>query len=215
MPIGLVISLLFISLFAVAQESGSRENNEDAETLFDQSANITGFGSLETRFTRVVDQDAIMIGARGGVIFDGHFFLGIGASGLVTSHTFEGSAPEQDLHLGMGYAGLIMGVNIAPKKVFHFAIPLLVGAGNVEITSRQEGGWEIDGVHYSSAFIENSTFLIFEPGIRIEVNLTRFMKLGLGGSYRLLHGVNLENNISNNDLSYWAGQFSVIFGRFL
>ena len=63
-------------------------------------------------------------------------------------------------------------------------------------------------------FVENSAFLLFEPGLQLEVNVTQFMKIGLGAGYRMVQGTTLRNDITDDDLTYWTGNFSLIFGKF-
>ena len=63
-------------------------------------------------------------------------------------------------------------------------------------------------------FVENSAFLLFEPGLQLEVNVAQFMKIGLGAGYRMVQGTTLRNDITDDDLTYWTGNFSLIFGKF-
>ncbi len=211
----LSLLLALYSTNSFGQSSGERRPDDDIQTLFDPASSITGFGGIDARFTQVMGQEAIMAGASGGVIFDGHFLLGAGAVGLVSRHTFPGTSTPEDLDLEMGYAGLLLGANIAPHKLIHLSIPVLIGAGNAELSLRQPGGWDIDDVHFASAIVENSAFLVMEPAIHVEINATRFLKFGIGGGYRVLHGINFDNDITNGDLSNWTGLFTVVFGRFL
>ena len=146
-------------------------------------------------------EDAIIIGGHGGIIFNSYFYFGLGAYGQVTNNQFAGSFPEEELNMHIGYTGMMMGFNVMPKKVVHFSVPIFVGVGNLEL--------EKDDI-----FEENSAFLLFEPGLQVEVNVLQFMKIGLGVGYRLVHGTNLRNDISDDDLTYWSGNFSLIFGKF-
>ncbi|MCG8306744.1 MAG: hypothetical protein MI975_05075 [Cytophagales bacterium] len=197
--LGIIVGLAGL---AYAQEGEEELGRKDQmQTLFGFDAKITGYGSLESKFTRLNAKDAVVIGGHGGVIFNRYFYFGLGAYGLVTSNKHPGSFPEESLDLEMGYTGLMMGFNIMPKKVVHFSIPLFVGVGNLEL-------------EHKNVFIENSAFFLLEPGLQLELNVVRFMKIGLGGSYRLVHGSNLRNNISDDDLSYWSGNFALIFGKF-
>jgi hypothetical protein len=174
---------------------------DEMQTLFAYDAKITGYGSWDNKITRLAGQDAMIIGAHGGVIFNSYFYFGLGAYGSVTTNEIMGNSPEESLDLRMGYTGLMMGFNILPRKVVHFSIPLFVGVGNLEL-------------EHNDAFVENSAFLLFEPGLQLEVNVMQFMKIGLGGGYRMVHGTNLRNPVTDEDLTYWTGNFSLIFGKF-
>ena len=135
------------------------------------------------------------------MIFNSYFYIGLGAYGLVTSNQFQGSLPDEQLDLTMGYTGLIMGFYTMPKKIVHFSIPAFVGVGNLELEHRE-------------IFAENSAFLLFEPGFYLELNIIQFMKIGLGAGYRIVHSANLRNDIGDDQLSCLSGNCSLIFGKF-
>ena len=197
--IGIITGLVSI---AFAQEQVNEVGSKDQmQTLFGFDSKITGYGTLESKFTRLHDKDAVIIGGHGGVIFNSYFYFGLGAYGLVTTNQFVGSFPEESLDMHMGYTGLMMGFNIMPTKVVHFSIPLFVGVGNLEL-------------EHDNIFVENSAFLLFEPGLQLEVNVAQFMKIGLGAGYRMVQGTTLRNDITDDDLTYWTGNFSLIFGKF-
>jgi len=200
--ITIFVILIGFASIAFAQEGTSQIAKKDQmQTLFGFDSKITGYGSLDSKFTRINDKDAVLIGGHGGVIFNSYFYFGLGAYGLVTTNQFTGSFPEESLDMFMGYTGLMMGFNIMPKKVVHFSIPLFVGVGNLEL-------------EHKNIFVENSSFLLFEPGLSLEINVVQFMKIGLGAGYRMVHGANLRNEIVDDDLSYWSGNFSLVFGKF-
>lgn len=196
---GIVIALTSV---VFGQEDIKEIGEKDQmQTIFGFDSKITGYGSLDNKFTQLNGQDAVIIGGHGGVIFNSYFYFGLGAYGLVTTNSFQGSYPEESLDMHMGYTGLMMGFNIMPKKVVHFSIPLFVGVGNLEL-------------EHQNVFVENSAFLLFEPGLNLELNVLQFMKFGLGAGYRMVHNTNLRNDITDEDLSYWSGNFSIVFGKF-
>ena len=196
---GIVIG--FASLLFAQDDIKEIRKKDQMQTLFGFDSKITGYGSLDSKFTRINDKDAVIIGGHGGVIFNSYFYFGLGAYGLVTTNQFTGTFPEESLDMQMGYTGLMMGFNIMPKKVVHFSIPLFVGVGNIELD-------------HNNIFVENSAFLLFEPGLHLELNVVQFMKIGLGAGYRMVQGTNLRNDINDDDLSYWSGNFSLVFGKF-
>jgi hypothetical protein len=197
--IGIIIGLT--SLVFAQDEVNNPVKKDQMQTLFSFDSKITGYGALDSKFTRLNDKDAVFIGAHGGVIFNSYFYFGLGAYGLVTTNQVQGSFPEATLDTHMGYTGMMMGFNIMPKKVVHFTVPLFLGVGNLEL-------------EHNDVFVENSAFLLFEPGLQLELNIVHFMKIGLGAGYRMVHGTNLRNDITDEDLSYWSGNFTLVFGKF-
>jgi hypothetical protein len=196
--LGIMVGIVSLSF---AQLDSKEDKKDQMQTLFGYDSRITGYGSLDSKFTRLNDKDAVLIGAHGGVIFNSYFYFGLGAYGLVTTNQLAGTEPARNLDMNMGYTGLMMGFNIMPKKVVHFSIPLFVGVGNLEL-------------EHNNVFVENSAFLVFEPGLHLELNVAQFMKIGLGAGYRFVNGTNLRNDLTDDDLSYWSGDFSLIFGKF-
>jgi len=176
-------------------------SKDQMQTLFGYDSKITGYGALDTRFSLVNGKESVIIGGHGGVIFNSYFYLGLGAYGLVTTQNIATDPFGASLDMQMGYTGLMLAMNVMPKKVVHFSIPLFVGVGNIVMEKE-------------NARLENSPFIIIEPGLQLEVNLVRFMKIGLGGSYRMVRGSSLNNDITDASLSDWSGNFSLIFGKF-
>ena len=201
-----IILILGIVIGIAGLASAQDERDEDVkkdqmQTLFGYDSKITGYGQWDTKFTKLNGSDAVIIGGHGGVIFNSYLYFGLGAYGLVTTKQIVGAYPEESLDMHMGYTGMMIGFNIMPKKVVHFSIPIFVGGGNLELDHR-------------NVYVENSAFMIFEPGVQLEVNLVQFMKIGIGGSYRMVNGTSLRNDLNDDDLSYWSGNFSIIFGKF-
>ncbi len=197
--IGIMVG--FTSLVLAQKELSGREKNDQMQTLFSFDSRITGYGSIDSKFTTLNDKEAVFVGAHGGVIFNSYFYFGLGAYGLVTSSQVSTSLPGESFDMHMGYTGMMMGFNIMPKKVIHFSVPLFLGVGNLQLEQ-------------NDVFVENSAFLLFEPGLQLELNVVHFMKIGMGAGYRMVHGTNLRNEIADENLSYWSGQFSIVLGKF-
>jgi hypothetical protein len=198
----LTLSLVFVMNSAFSQgEIEVIGTKDQMQTLFGYESKITGYGALDTRFTMINNKESVIVGGHGGVIFNSYFYLGLGAYGLVTTQDITTDPLDVPLDMQMGYTGLMLGMNVMPKKAVHFSIPLFVGAGNLVLEK-------------NDARLENSPFIIIEPGLQLELNLVRFMKLGLGGGYRMVRGSSLDNSISDADLTGWSGNFSLIFGKF-
>lgn len=58
-----------------------------------------------------------------------------------------------------------------------------------------------------------TAFFVVEPGLEVEINVTRFFKIGVGASYRFVRESDLTL-VSNDDLSGFSGGFSLKFGKF-
>ena len=204
--------LIFVAGLLFAQEN----NQDEIKTLFSKGAKIRGFGAFDMKISPVNDYNTLLIGGHGGIILNNNFMFGGGGYGMSTTNRFDGIDPAQVLYIYGGYGGIILGYALSPKEIVHVNFQALVGGGGFEISDtkdlrdiRDQNQLTLDHrIEYSSAFV-------IEPGIEAEINVTKFFRLGLGGSYRIVQGVTLDkNNITDSDLSNWVAQVSFKFGKF-
>ena len=209
-----IITLCFsTSLFA--------QDDKEMKTLFGNSQITGGFGGFELKTSPVRDNINLFIGGHGGIIFNNHTYIGVGGYGISTREKFNGvdvrlpeNDPNRPLRLdmtGFGYGGLYLGYTVAPNNLIHIDIPVLIGAGGVDLSDDNVTITNNDFTLKPS--VESSAFFVAEPGLNIEFNMASFCKLGLGGGYRWIYGTNLEN-ISDEELSGWTANFSLRFGKF-
>ena len=189
--------------------------DDDVKTLFSKNSEIRGFGAFDMKLTDFNDEKALFVGGHGGVILNKHFIFGGGGYGLTTKNDFEiadETGATQELSLYGGYGGIMLGYIIAPKEVIHVSIPVLIGAGGLEVTDDSH-----PVVDDQRATIERSAFFVVEPGLEVEMNVARFLRIALVGGYRFIQGVDLDldvNDISNEDLSNWTAGISFKVGKF-
>lgn len=214
------LAILITIGLSIAQENDSYENHRsgsnDIKTLFSKGAKIRGYGALDVKYSEVYKDNSMLVGAHGGIIVNQHFILGLGAYGLSSVNRFDGIDPNEELYLYGGYGGLMIGYTIAPKEVIHISFPVLIAGGGFQVSDRNYFNDIInnDEVRLDHE-IERSTALVIEPGVEVEINITKFFRLGLGGSYRMVRGVSLaRNEITDSDLSNWSTHASLKFGKF-
>ena len=108
-----------------------------------------------------------------------------------------------------GYGGLYLGGILFPNEVVHLTIPVLFGAGAFHIVDKQYFPTSFDKEYV----LESTAFFVVKPSAQLEVNITQFLRVGVGATYRLIKGSDLRN-ISDDDLTSWGGTFSIRLGRF-
>ena len=205
----LTLALIFsISLLSLAQEEGQKSN--EIKTILGRNSKARGFGTLELKTTEIKDDVVLLPGVTGGVILNNHFVMGMGFYGIANQVDFIGVQPQTKQYLYGGYGGLVLGGLIAPREIVHIYVPVLIGAGGAYIT---ENNYRNDRNSYVDEYDESSAFAVIEPGIEIELNLTKFFKIGLGASYRYVTESRLAN-ITDDELSGYSGNFSLKFGNF-
>lgn len=110
-----------------------------------------------------------------------------------------------------GYGGILIEPILFPKYPVHVSFPILLGGGGIARSVLYNYYYPYE---YTEVFVENAeAFLIAEPGIEIEFNVARWMRLGLGASYRLTT-VFEPSSFETNPLNGFTGGFSLKFGKF-
>jgi len=204
----ILLLMLACSLSVVAQDDDEDYKYKPTKTIVGNSNRVSGFGSIELRTTKIKDELALLPGFTGGVILNNSFIMGIGGYGIATEIGFDGFDPPTRQYLYGGYGGLVLGGILAPKEIIHIYVPVLIGAGGAYIS---ENGF--DDLDNDNEFDESSAFFVVEPGIEIELNVTRFFRIGIGGSYRYILESDLVN-ASDSELSNYSGNISFKFGGF-
>ena len=214
------LALFFWSAHLIAQDdyyySDPDQEQEQAKTLFNRKALITGFGTFDMKLAKVLDQNSLWVGLSGGVTLDHWLIIGLGGYGLTSEIKYSQEESGQVLDLTGGYGGLLLGVNVAHREIVHVTFPVLIGAGGLDATNDVSfiPDFNPDIIIPPNGFqVDASNFFVLEPGILVEVNLTTWFRLGVGGQYRFVQGVDLEG-ITDDDIRSWVATISLKFGKF-
>jgi hypothetical protein len=205
----LLILIIFLAVPILAQEE---------ETIFNGNLESGGFGGPVLKVTQLSKTTALLVGGKGGWIINHSFVIGGGGYGL-TTEILADNTYGRDLRMEVGYGGLELEYINRSNSLFHFTAGLLIGAGGVSWTENYNDWWYNDNntSHYAS-----DAFFIVEPAINVELNLTTWFRLNLGGSYRVVTGVDSKLNydgyniktLKNSDLSGFSGVAIFKFGLF-
>ncbi len=211
------ISLLFIiilfGLNAIAQDTG---NEKEYKTLIG-GENIThgGYGGVSINYSKIDGEDAILVGVRGGWIINHGISIGVGGYGFANdidyNKTIEG---DEDINYDFagGYGGLIIEPIIGAKWPVHISFPIMIGAGGV---SYNNDYWtdDDDPCTYYNYTEDSDAFLVIEPGLEIELNMVKFMRLALGGYYRHTSNIDIVDTKSDMLNGFSCG-ITLKFGKF-
>lgn len=201
-----------------AQEEGKEKvkKGDDINTVFNKdNLKLTGgYISPEIKIGNVHEDVSMFLGGRIGMIFNRKFSLGLGVYGLMNTNDFfienmdPNATSDIPARLGMAYGGLAMEYTLFSNKVVHFTIPVVVGAAGVYL-------YEDDGDFFENDYdeIENSAAFVVEPGVNIEINVFKFMRLDLGAGYRYVTQSDLQY-LSDSDLSDLSFNATFKFGFF-
>lgn len=168
------------------------------ESLIDlDNARVGGFGGPLFKTSQIQDEQTFEIGGMGGATFTTgrhSVMLGGGGYGLVNELGWNNGDK-----LELGYGGLMLGYTYNPEALVHVDTTLLLGAGGVTT------------LNADNDISDTGSFLISELSAAVEVNITEFMEIGVGGAYRLVSDPSLSG-LSNNDLSKPSLFISFQFG---
>ncbi len=169
---------------------------DEAETLLDAGIKTGGFGGPLVKFTEMNDELSVIVGGRGGAIYNESFVVGGGLYFLAnTSHVRDPSLGRENLW--MWYGGIEFEYITRPRSLTHLSFSVLMGPGFA--------AW--------SNFDKKDVFFVLEPGLNAILNITPSLRVGVGASYRLVGSVELEG-LSNGGVGGPAGGITFQFGDY-
>jgi hypothetical protein len=211
--------IVFISLLAGTFSAFAQKDAEDSrygksgemQTLFNKDNALGGYGAISMRYTQIDDRDAFEFGARGGVVMGHVIALGIAGSGFFNDVHYN-SVTGTHISLAGGYGGFFFEPIIMPNFPVHVSFPILIGAGGVGVMTGQNDNWNNNFKSQAS-----DAFMIIEPGMELELNITRFFRFCIGGYYRYTTDVVIEDpvyDVPKGILRGFSGGVTFKFGRF-
>ena len=152
---------------------------------------VTGFyGAPEVRLGTVRDIAGVFVGGRGGWVFDRAYAVGLGGYILTTNVNARSPDSTGQNRVGTSYGGLDFEYFVSTDGLFHVTAQTLVGAGAVSY--RQQP--------YTNQRPRLDSFFILEPGLMLNVVVTKIVRVGLGVSYRFVQGLS-SHLATNSDLT--------------
>ena len=203
-----IILIIGIALFAIssyAQEDTTqtevksdyelRKKQREIQTIFGNNNRPLGvFIGTSFGYAPLGGNDAMVGGASCGLILGQHLGLGIIGKGFATdmNKNLPKDGKRYSYYSG-GYGGLLVEPILFPKNPIHVTFPIVMGVGSVGYYWNE---YDVSNEHWKDGYDYNLFFMVIEPGIEAEVNLTRYLRMSLGTSYRITSA----NNSANKDL---------------
>ncbi len=172
--------IIIIPVFVLAFTGLNAQENE-IQTLFGSGTRISGFGGPTMSFTSINGEFAHMMGGGGGVLL-GDFFIGGYGEGLTNAINAGGN------RIKLGHGGFWTGYSFMASKALHPALSAQIGWGSITQT---------DDNHYH---LSSDNVFVLNPAIELEMNFTKFFRLGVGAHYRFVTGVD-TSTLTNADFS--------------
>lgn len=208
--------ILFIIVVAVAiptfaQYDEPEKKSGEIQTLMGKDNAFGGYGALSFRYGEIDNRDAFEFGARGAMIIGHMMAIGIGGAGFFTDVKYD-QFTQEDLSLAGGYGGFFFEPIILPKYPVHVSFPILIGAGGLSVVSQDDDPFEDSWDSEAS-----DAFMVIEPGIEVELNVTRFFRFAVGAHYRYTTDVDINDtnyDVPTDILRGFSGGVTFKFGRF-
>jgi hypothetical protein len=187
-----ILTLFLLGMFllpALAQE------DEGIKVLFGRDTKVRGFIGPVFELTEISGDFTGLAGVSGGVLLD-NFYLGGYGAGLNEN-------TQNDKEVKFSYGGLLVGYGFMTDRTFHPSLSLAMGMGTVSSL-------------LADPFPDDNVYVL-SPIIELEVNFTRFLKMSIGATYRMVGGISDEgagDSFSNSDFSGPSGIIALRFGWF-
>lgn len=213
------IILTAIAFLAVmAGPAGAQQKQKHETAMEGVITKVGGFSEVVAKYGDFNSDFGWILGGRAGITLNDVFWIG-GAyySKADKSVKADFRAGDRAPYLNFEYGGLDFEYIVSTYDLFHFSVQALLGYGGYSYTD-PEG--IID--------FEDTYFYIFEPGLNFELNITEWMRLQWGLSFRILLDSDNEANsidyrfgrqvqeydFDSNDLTNISFLFGVKFGGF-
>jgi len=185
------------------------------KTLLDSPDSLVhgGFGAPVVKLSRVDGHTRAFVGIEGAWIVNHGFYLGLAGYGMSHGIATDSITPDgarQYAH--MGYGGILTGYTFHSDAVAHIAIQQVLGGGGIHLS---ESRWDEGDSHdRDDDECDARGFFVWEPELRAEINMTRWMRVAVGAGYRLAWLHEEKFGFDGNDLSGPTASLALKFGRF-
>lgn len=197
----LIISLLFFASFSIAQENiETEENKDEIKTLFGDIKSHGFYGAFSLKAIPIDGKDGIGIGGRFGWVINHRLVVGVAGYGFFNEQKEfpklnQFLDPNNKYNIAGGCGGFFFEPIIAPQKPIHLSFPILIGAGGAVLMKDM---FEDKGTYNNQENeITTSSFFVLEPGVEVEMNVFKFLRVSVGAYYRYTSSITLEKTFTN------------------
>jgi len=209
-----VIVLMFLTLGIVAF---GQEQEEEFRTLLGNQQELGAYGGFGVEYGQIDDLGALFFTGKAALIMGHNLALGVAGKGFISNY-FPVDA-LYDYQLAGGYGGLFVEPIFFPKSPVHFTVPLLFGVGGITVIEDLN---HYDEYEYDNNILANDVFVVFEPGVEVQMNITHFFRIAVGASYRLPSKLEIQDidvqtdriKVGPKALEGFSGGVTFKFGKF-
>ncbi len=171
-----------VILFCFCVSNLSAQQTDVSKTVFGNTKLQLGyFVNPACQFGKVAGSTAVLPGIGAGITINNKVSLSVNYRFIITENTPAGEM-DQRLYLDQQYAGIRGEYALFPERVTHINFRVEAGSGHTEFDLK-------DAFETADVPVKDASFAYLEPGIALEVNLWKYLKLDLGAGYRIVSHV--------------------------
>lgn len=196
------------TVYEDVEVSKRRSHTDDIKTLSGGGYHSGGFGAISFKGSEYQDKILVMGGVRAGWIINRTLAIGFEGYGVIPTAEFDNIIPGRNAILIGGYGGMFLEPIIFSNQVVHVTFPLAGGAGWLGL----HDDWE-ENYNDHDEIIDEDVFWYVEPGVALEVNISRHFRVNCGVSKRFTEDLKLMGSNANEfeKLNYFL---TLKFGKF-
>lgn len=153
---------------------------------------VGAYGTAIGKLSYIDGKLAVLTGGYGGILLNKKFLLGAGAYNLTNNMYVPGYTDNRKYNLW--YTGGVFEYVHNSDKLFHWSAGTLIGGGGISTRTGHDHD-QRDDVHARSAVF------VAEPFVNVEMNITSYLRLVAGGTYRGVFGAGSNVGITDAKLS--------------
>lgn len=168
----------------------------------------------EIKYSALYGTDQLYGGLKAALLFNHHYAFGLSFGSFLTEAVEDGPGTQGDttgLNTVMMYGGFYFDYVTSFNAPVQISFPTIVGGGGILLLEKMEPN-PVSGI-VDEKMVEGGVYFVLEPAINLEINLTRVIRIGIGGGYRFIINSDLER-FSDKDLSAPTLNFNIKFGLY-
>ncbi|MFO0505226.1 MAG: hypothetical protein ACK5X6_00070 [Chryseotalea sp.] len=205
-----ILTSILITLSLLVRAQAQQENN--IRTIFTHGKS-GGYGAINNKFTSIHGEFANIVEVYGGWYINQRFLLGVGGgatTNFIKVPASESIAPNERMSYMYGQAGMVNEYVLGSNSPVHAVIHWFNGAG-FQLQYNRPNFYNDYDYNYRDINSDTEWFYVTEPGIQVELNLFKWMRVSPGVSYRFAFE---DGGKLNNDISGFNASLAFKFGKF-
>ena len=168
----------------------------------------------EVKYSSLYGTDQLYGGLKAALLFNQHYAFGLSFGSFLTEAVADAPGSQGDsvgLNTVMMYGGFYLDYITSFNAPVQISFPTVIGGGGVLLLEKMEPN-PVSGIQ-DERVVEGGVYFVLEPAVNLEINLTRTIRIGMGGGYRFIINSDMER-FSDKDFSAPTLNFNIKFGLY-